>query len=57
MRVVYVDTSADLPGMLEIIEMTPDVEEQYRTMHQAMLEWDGHSHVVHHLQPKWPPGA
>ena len=29
-RVVYFDTTRDLPGMLEIIEMTADAEEQYR---------------------------
>lgn len=51
-RIVYVDTSAELPGMLEIIEMTDDVEEQYRKMYQAAQEWDGQSHVVHRLQPK-----
>ena len=53
-RVVYVDTSSDLPGMLEIIEMTADVEEQYRTMQRAVQEWDGTSFVVHKLQPKRP---
>lgn len=56
-RIVYVDTSSVLPGMLEIIEMTPDVEEQYRTMHQAAQEWDGKSNVVHHLEPKRPASA
>ena len=53
-RVVYVDTSSDLPGMLEIIEMTGHVEEQYRTMQRAVQEWDGTSFVVHKLQPKRP---
>jgi hypothetical protein len=50
-RVVYLDTLADLPGMLEIIEMTADVEEQYRRMYQAAKEWTGR-HAVIHLQPK-----
>jgi hypothetical protein len=50
-RVVYLDTAHDLPGMLEIIEMTADVEEQYRTMYQAAQEWDG-KYAVHRLQPK-----
>ncbi len=50
-RVVYLDTSRDLPGMLEIIEMTADVEEQYRRMYQAAQEWDG-NYAVHRLEPK-----
>ncbi len=50
-RVVYLDTSADLSGMLEIIEMTADVEEQYRRMYEAARMWDG-KHSVVHLQPK-----
>jgi len=53
-RIVYLDASPDLPGMLEIIEMTADVEEQYRTMYQAAREWDGKTHTVHRLQPKRP---
>ena len=52
-RVVYLDTSADLPGMLEIIEMTADVEEQYRRMYQAAQEWDG-GYAVIRLAPKQP---
>lgn len=50
-RVVYLDTSNDLPGMLEIIEMTLDVEEQYRRMYQAAMEWDGRHNVVR-IEPK-----
>jgi hypothetical protein len=50
-RVVYFDTSRDLPGMLEIIEMTADVEEQYRRMYQAAKDWNG-QHAVIELQPK-----
>jgi Glyoxalase/Bleomycin resistance protein/Dioxygenase superfamily len=50
-RVVYFDTTRDLPGMLEIIEMTADAEEQYRTMYQAAQDWDG-KFAVHRLQPK-----
>jgi hypothetical protein len=55
-RIVYLDTSVDLPGMIEIIEMTADVEEQYRTMYQAAKEWDGKTYIMHHLQPKKPVG-
>lgn len=50
-RVVYFDTTRDLPGMLEIIEMTADVEEQYRRMYQAAKDWDGR-HAAIELQPK-----
>jgi len=55
-RIVYLDTSSALPGMLEIIEMSADVEEQYRTMYQAGKEWDGKTHIVHRLQSKRPAG-
>jgi hypothetical protein len=34
-RVVYFDTSRDLPGMLEIIEMNADAEEGFHKMYQA----------------------
>lgn len=50
-RVVYFDTTRDLPGMLEIIEMTSDVEEQYRRMYQAAKAWQGRHEVIE-LQPK-----
>jgi hypothetical protein len=40
-----------LPGILEIIEMTTDVEEQYRRMYQAAKDWDGRYAVIK-LQPK-----
>ncbi len=53
-RIVYLDTSVDLPGMIEIIEMTADVEEQYRMMYQAAKEWDSKTYIVHRLQPTKP---
>jgi hypothetical protein len=53
-RVAYVDTTSMLPGMLEIIEMTPGVEEQYQTMFNGTQEWDGKTFTVHRLQPKRP---
>lgn len=40
-RIVYVDTSRDLPGMLEIIEMTDGLEAQYKQMYDAARAWDG----------------
>jgi hypothetical protein len=52
-RVVYLDTSADLSGMLEIIEMTLDVEEQYKRMYDAARTWDG-KHSVVWVKPKRP---
>jgi hypothetical protein len=52
-RVVYFDTTRDLPGMLEVIEMTADVEEQYRRMYQAAQDWDGR-HTVNRIEPKKP---
>jgi len=55
-RIVYLDTSAALPGMLEIIEMTADVEAQYHRMYQAAKDWDG-THAVHRLAPKNPAAA
>jgi hypothetical protein len=56
-RIVYLETSADLPGMLEIIEMTADVEAQYRAMYEAARQWDGKTHIVARLQPKPPEDA
>jgi hypothetical protein len=50
-HIVYLDSSRDLPGMLEIIEMTADVEEQYRRMYQPAQEWGG-KFLVHRLEPK-----
>ena len=53
-RVVYFDTSRDLPGMLEIIEINADAEEGFHRMHQAAREWDGKAHIVHRLEAKQP---
>jgi hypothetical protein len=52
-RVAYFDTTRDLPGMLEVIEMTAGVEEQYQHMYQAAKDWDGRYAVVR-LEPKTP---
>jgi hypothetical protein len=40
-RIVYMDTTADLPGMLEIIEMTDALEQRYLEMYRASLDFDG----------------
>jgi hypothetical protein len=40
-RITYVDTSSALPGMLELVERTPDQLASYGRIHAASLEWDG----------------
>ena len=40
-RVVYMDTTRDLPGMIELMEMSPALEARYTEMYQASLGWDG----------------
>lgn len=40
-RIVYIDTGGELPGMVEIIEMTPSMQESYRRLHASSLDWDG----------------
>jgi methylmalonyl-CoA/ethylmalonyl-CoA epimerase len=40
-RIAYVDTSTDLPGMLELVERTPDQLASYGRIHAASLDWDG----------------
>ena len=52
-RVVYLDTTVALPGMVEIIEITAAVEEHFGRIHQAARAWDGRYAVVR-LEPKRP---
>ena len=40
-RVAYLDTTAVLPGMLELLELIPAVEEQNARMYRASVDWDG----------------
>lgn len=40
-RIVYVDTSKTLPGMLEIIETTDALEKIYHSYFEAAQNWDG----------------
>jgi hypothetical protein len=40
-RVVYVDATAELPGMIEVLEMNDAQRALYARFHQAALEWDG----------------
>lgn len=41
----YVDTTKDLPGMVELIEMNPEQERHYTSFHAASLAWDGEDPV------------
>jgi hypothetical protein len=40
-RVVYMDATRDLPGMIEIIEMTDALEARYTEMYEASRSFDG----------------
>lgn len=40
-HVAYLDTTAVLPGMIEIIEMTPQMEATFTSYQQASVGWDG----------------
>lgn len=44
-RAAYIDTMASLGGMLEIIEITPAVEEFFGMVHAASVSWDGRDPV------------
>ena len=52
-RIVHLDTKGELPGMLEIIEMTPGAEAQYTAMKEAADDWDG-AFAVYKVEPKRP---
>jgi len=41
-RVAYLDAPGFLPGMIEVIEMTPAHEATYDEIFQAAQGWDGH---------------
>jgi methylmalonyl-CoA/ethylmalonyl-CoA epimerase len=40
-RVVYVDATAELPGMIELLEMNDAMRELYAGFHHAAAHWDG----------------
>jgi hypothetical protein len=40
-RIVYVDSTPDLPGMLELVEHTDAQEQVYDTIYKASIDWDG----------------
>lgn len=46
-RIVYFDTTAVLPGMLELVELTPATEAQFTRMYLASVDWDGSDPVRH----------
>ena len=48
-RVIYFDTTRDLPGMTEIIEMNEQAEQVFHSMYQAAQEWDGKTHIVNQV--------
>jgi hypothetical protein len=41
MRVAYMDKPGELPGMIEIVEMTPAAEAAYTRCFEAARDWDG----------------
>jgi hypothetical protein len=44
-EVRYLDTTKDLAGMVELIEMNPGQERHYTSFHAASLAWDGEDPV------------
>jgi hypothetical protein len=40
-RVAYLDTSADLPGMIELIEIDEAQDSRYARLYAATIDWDG----------------
>lgn len=40
-QVIYVDTTRDLPGMIELIEITDGVRSAFGNMHRIAENWDG----------------
>ncbi|MBN7796627.1 VOC family protein [Parahaliea mediterranea] len=44
-RAAYYDTDDALAGMIEVVEMTPEVETLWTTIHHASVGWDGEDPV------------
>jgi hypothetical protein len=53
-RVVYFDTTRDLPGMLEVIEINAAAEQGFQAMYLAARDWDGKTHIVNQIQVAEP---
>jgi len=56
-RIVYVDATRDLPGMIELIEFTPRQERLYTDMYRAAIGWDGGDPVRRHPFEGGAPAA
>lgn len=46
-RIVYVDSTRDLPGMIELVEHTDAQEQVYDTIYRASIGWDGSEPLRH----------
>jgi hypothetical protein len=46
-RIVYVDSTPDLPGMIELVEHTDAQEQVYDTIYRASIGWDGSEPLRH----------
>jgi hypothetical protein len=44
-RIAYMDTTAQLPGMVELIELNADFEPIFTSFYRASLGWDGRDRV------------
>jgi hypothetical protein len=39
-RIVYMDTTRHLPGMIELVELTEGMEREHTRMYAEALAWD-----------------
>ena len=46
-RAAYMDTTATLPGMVELIEITPQTEQFFATIRETSIDWDGRDPIRH----------
>jgi len=44
-RAAYMDTTDTLPGMVELIEITPKTEDFFAMIHEASVGWDGRNPI------------
>ena len=56
-HIAYLDTTADLPGMIELIEMTPQTENIFAGYHHAAIGWDGSQPIRIRTAPSVPVTA
>jgi Glyoxalase/Bleomycin resistance protein/Dioxygenase superfamily len=56
-RIVYMDATADLPGMIELIEMNAQQESMYAAFRDAAAGWDGTRPVREGLRTRSPPST